>query len=85
MSELTKEFQYGVLACELRDYENFGIEDTVIYGAFRLDEWLDVQQRVGDIGERKLCDVMNIISFTKTEEWPVELAKTGFCRGLATL
>lgn len=84
MTDLTKEFQYGVLACELRDYENFGIEDTVIYGAFRLDEWFDVQQRVGD-SERKLCDVMNIIGFQKTEEWPVELAKTAFCSGLAAL
>lgn len=61
--QLTNEWQEGVLFCELRDYETGGITDTVIYGDFRIDEYADVQQKVGD-GQRKLCDMLNALDFT---------------------
>lgn len=62
--QLGREWAEGVLFCELRDYEVGGIEDTVIYGQFRIDEALDVQQKVG-VGQRKLCDIMNVLGFVE--------------------
>jgi hypothetical protein len=64
-NQLTGEWQEGLLWCELRDYENGGIEDTVIFGVFRVDEFADVVQRAGE-GSRKLCDMLNAVRFTSS-------------------
>lgn len=64
MDQLTDEWQEGVLYCELREFTHYGLEEAILIGAFRVDEWLDVQQRVGDGGgSHKLCDILNVIDF----------------------
>ena len=67
MDQLTGEWQKGILWCELREFETYGLQQAVHFGEFRFDEWADVRERV-EHGSHKLCDIMNVVAFKALPE-----------------